>query len=50
MALGQHPAVANVFQALSRLLNRVGLANRWGQGRPPPVIHPDPWPLTNIPP
>jgi len=50
MALGQHPPVAAAVQALSRLLNRIGIANRWSQGRPDPVIHPEPWLLSNVPP
>ena len=49
-ALGQQSPAAAVVQALSQFLNRAGVRNKWGQGRPDPVIHPEPWQLSNLPP
>ncbi len=48
-ALGQQSPTSAFVQAVSRLLNRTGLRNNWGQGQPDPVIHPEPWQLPNVP-
>ncbi len=47
--LGQRTWPTAGMQSLSRLLNRVGIRNRWGQRRSSPVIHPEPWQLPNVP-
>jgi len=49
-ALGQQGPATAIVQALSQFLNRAGVRNKWGQGRPDPVIHPEPWQLPNVPP
>ena len=49
-ALGQRTPTTSVVFTLSRILNRLGVVNRWSLGRPDPVIHPEPWLLTHEPP
>ena len=49
-ALGQQGPATAFVQAISGFLNRMGIRNKWGQGRPDPVIRPDPWQLPNSPP
>lgn len=48
-ALGQRTHATLAVQSASRFLNAAGIRTRWGQGRPAPVIHPDPWQLPNSP-
>jgi len=49
-SLGQRTVMAAAVQSLSRLLNRLGIRNQWGQDASSRVIHPDPWQLPNVPP
>lgn len=47
LALGQQSRTTTLLQGFSKLLNRVGVKNKWGQAQPIPVMHLDPWRLPN---
>ena len=49
-ALGHQSRGTALVRGVSRFLNRAGIRNRWGQGRPEPVTHSEPWQLPNTAP
>jgi hypothetical protein len=48
-ALGEHSWRTALIRSVSRLLNKAGFKNQWGQGDFDPVLHTDPWQLPSDP-